>query len=422
MKVTRGPSADGVLIVSEAPKASRLSSFRRPSWAPLLAAGPGGAAAVLHPDTWSPGATASGPRLIPYEGRLSITRHLNQWKQLARGNPVEVHVAGGDALVRHADALAIAAYLRAEKAIFHSRAGERDVSREIKPLTVDFRQKSPIIRRLEHAAAQRIASDMARHYLDLVAANGYRVPERENRQSDVRTHFSGSVGLAQDLMMRSPAISGNAWWTICSTDRDEIVESVDRTLAYARFLEKLPGVRSALEIGCGSGFVTLFLAGGGRFAELVGTDVSPERVAGARILAGLSNVTAEFRVTGAEKIEAPDKSFDVVLSCFVLEQCAEVLDRVIDECLRVARKFVVLFEPSIEAFPTLSGLVHIPMHGFPTDYIERFMRKGLSFSVIRPPLRHIYNPGVIHVLAVDGKTPPHVACPELLSRVMMTDA
>jgi len=410
-----------ILAIARKPGARRFPAFFKPSWMPLLAGGPGGATAALLPENWNFAAPASAARVIEYQGELSITRHLAQWQALRNDKPVEVHVVGDEQLGQSADALAIAAYLPAEKVIYHSPAGQRDVSHLVRPLKVDFARKTPAVRRLSRPEATRWSSDITRHYIELFAENGYVVPRKENRQRDVQEHFSKAVGLAQDLMMRSPEISGNPWWRICLADDGDIVESLDRTLAFARFLEKLPDVHSALEIGCGSGFVTLFLAGG-RYEGLMGTDSSPERVHGARTLADLSGIKAEFQVMGAERIEVPDKSFDVVFSCFVLEQCAEVLDRVLDECIRVARKFAVFFEPSIEVHPTIPGLVHIPMHGFPTDYVERFMRRGYAFSIIRPPLRSIYNPGVIHVVAVDERNPPHVTCPALISKVAMIDA
>src|SRR5262249_38056224 len=159
-------------------------------------------------------------------------------------------------------------------------------------------------------------------------------------------------------------------------------ETVDHRLAYARFLEKLPGVRSALEVGCGSGFVSLFLAGSPNavFRQIDAGDVAEERVIGARLLANLSGLAVRFQPMSADRLIHPDKSFDVVFTCAVLEQCVEILDQAIDECLRVARKYVVLYEPTIETYATIPGLIHIPMNGFPTDYVTRLMKRGLSFS------------------------------------------
>jgi hypothetical protein len=73
----------------------------------------------------------------------------------------------------------------------------------------------------------------------------------------------------------------------------------------------------------------------------------------------------EFDTASAERLPYGDND-DLVFTCFALEQCKDILDAALDELLRVSRRWVVLFEPSVEAFPTLAGLVHIPGNGFST--------------------------------------------------------
>jgi hypothetical protein len=68
-----------------------------------------------------------------------------------------------------------------------------------------------------------------------------------------------------------------------------------------------------------------------------------------------------------------------------------------------------MFEPSVEAFPTLPGLVHIHQHGFPTAFLDTLNRRGLPYSVLRPTLRHYYNPGAWFVVTLDNGVPWHVA-------------
>ena len=201
--------------------------------------------------------------------------------------------------------------------------------------------------------------------------------------------------------MRCPEISGNGWWVYALNRFDNIVSSLDVRLAYARVLERLPNVQSTLEVGCGSGFVSLYMAAAGRMRRISGCDVADNRVRGARLLADLNNLTVEFDTASAERLPYGDNEFDLVFTCFVLEQCKDILDTALGELLRVSRRWVVLFEPSVEAFPTLAGLVHIPGNGFPTRYADLLIDRRVRFSVLRPALRHYYNPGALYLIAAN---------------------
>lgn len=366
------------------------------------------------------GESASDAAVIAYDPPLSMVRHAPLWLPQVGAGAGEVHICGSGTLGDDADAFAIAAYLPSRSAFYHAPDGaRRDVTSLVRALRVDFRQRQPVGRRLDDADANRVQAEITKHYVAQLAGNGFLTIPQGKPQAGVRVHFSQRVGLAQDLVMRTPEISGNAWWPLGTAPDGAIYITRDHRLAYARLIEKLPDVGSALEVGCGSGFVTLFLAAGDRrkFRTLEAGDLTEERVQGARLLAQLSGLEAGFRAMSADQLLYPDKSFDVVHTCFVLEQCVEILDKALDECLRVARKFIVLFEPSVEFYPNIPGLVHIPMNGFPTDYGRRLMQRGLSFSVLRPSLRYIYNPGAIIVISVDDPRPPHVICPDLLAEI-----
>ncbi len=67
-----------------------------------------------------------------------------------------------------------------------------------------------------------------------------------------------------------------------------------------------------LDVGCGSGFFTILLAKQGH--QVTGTDLTPEMVENSIALAREEQVSCQFLVMDAEKLEFPDASFDVVIS------------------------------------------------------------------------------------------------------------
>ena len=67
-----------------------------------------------------------------------------------------------------------------------------------------------------------------------------------------------------------------------------------------------------LDVGCGTGFFTILLAKQGH--QVTGTDLTPDMIANARILAEEEQVNCEFQVMDAEHLSFPDASFDMVIS------------------------------------------------------------------------------------------------------------
>ena len=67
-----------------------------------------------------------------------------------------------------------------------------------------------------------------------------------------------------------------------------------------------------LDVGCGAGFFSILLAGLGH--QVTGTDLTPQMVESAEKLAGEEQVSCEFLVMDAEKLEFGDDTFDVVIS------------------------------------------------------------------------------------------------------------
>ena len=67
-----------------------------------------------------------------------------------------------------------------------------------------------------------------------------------------------------------------------------------------------------LDVGCGTGFFTILLAKQGH--QVTGTDLTPDMIANARILAEEEMVNCDFQVMDAEHLSFADASFDVVIS------------------------------------------------------------------------------------------------------------
>ena len=67
-----------------------------------------------------------------------------------------------------------------------------------------------------------------------------------------------------------------------------------------------------LDVGCGTGFFTILLAKQGH--NVTGTDLTPDMIENARILAKEEGTECEFQVMDAEHLSFPDQSFDVVIS------------------------------------------------------------------------------------------------------------
>ena len=78
-----------------------------------------------------------------------------------------------------------------------------------------------------------------------------------------------------------------------------------------------PGDR-VLEIGCGTGNLTILAQKLYPFADILGIDPDPKALARARKKARKAKLSMEFRQAFTEELPFPDASFDRVLSAFML--------------------------------------------------------------------------------------------------------
>ncbi|WP_204104544.1 MULTISPECIES: class I SAM-dependent methyltransferase [Spirulina sp. CCY15215] len=270
-----------------------------------------------------------------------------------------------------------------------------DITAWVKQLSIDFFNTKIEQRVLSLEDGNAHKRQINERYMNILKNNGFLVKEKEKPQAEVRELF-GRVGLGEDLMMRVPALSGNEDWVYSINRQGEMVETRDWKLAFAQYLAQMEGDPSYLEVGSGSGFVSLYLKGLGK--DVRGMELSDYRVASAKILAEAKGIEIEFIQGSLEKLPYPDNSMDIVFSCFVLEQCQEILEQAIAECVRVAKDYCVFLEPSVEHYVTLPSIVHISEQGQPMAFEPILSKTGYPFRVERPTFSHYYNSAAIYIV------------------------
>lgn len=117
------------------------------------------------------------------------------------------------------------------------------------------------------------------------------------------------------------------------------------TLGHARRLRRVtvdqalikPG-ESVLDVGCGTGEVTLLAKTRAKAGKVYGIDPAPEMIAAARKKAGHKGLDIEFRVGVIESLPFPDASIDVVTSSLMMHHLPEDLKaRGLTEIYRVLK-------------------------------------------------------------------------------------
>jgi ubiquinone/menaquinone biosynthesis C-methylase UbiE len=103
---------------------------------------------------------------------------------------------------------------------------------------------------------------------------------------------------------------------------------------YLRDVDIAPAAR-ALDVGCGTGFVTRVLAGMPTVASVTGVDLSPVFVAKARELAAAQE-NADFQAADARALPFSDTDFDLVVFHTTLTHVPEP-ERALAEAFRVMR-------------------------------------------------------------------------------------
>jgi ubiquinone/menaquinone biosynthesis C-methylase UbiE len=206
--------------------------------------------------------------------------------------------------------------------------------------------------------------------------------------------------------------------------------SYTRTLetpAYASFMERFSTAvaalmdgfapESILEAGVGeaSTFVNVLLRMKRRPVRCAGFDLSWSRALYARKYARKSSVQADLAVGNLMSIPSADASFDVVYTSDAVEpNHGRELD-ILKELYRVARRYVVLLEPSYE-LGSEETRAHIREHGYCRNL--RGFAEELGYKVVEHRLfDHTFNPkSQTGLLVIEKDAPPFaggqwMACP-----------
>ena len=270
----------------------------------------------------------------------------------------------------------------------------------------DFRPAPVTIRRLDpeiqldyiRRVHKRLATDLVTYGFGRPISFEARHPET----SIYREHQ-----LARDLAQLTAGLQDEAYeapFSVVSLMDGSIVQSADYHRAFANFVAAIPEATDALEVGCGSGFLSCHLAARGQYRRVLGTDSSPTRIASARLHADLTGSSAQFECMSMAALQIADKSVDLTVSSYALEQSGADLGQVIGELCRVTRKYIVLFEPTSQYFSTLPGMWHIASNGWADSYYAAL--NGLNYAV-RPNLFcQYYNPSAVFVIDLTGRENP----------------
>jgi SAM-dependent methyltransferase len=371
---------------------------------------------IVFPEGFELNPPASA-ELVPYPGQIGIERSPELFSAL-RANQFHSITVLGSQPVADGQEIVLACYLSAERKQYLGSAGHSfDIAAKWQPhIRPSFGPREVWATRLPQEMQERYISNVHRWLADQIrdAGFGRPTPVFERRpETLLYTDFRLAEDLAQQTFELQIESFGASFSTLRLTD-GTIVHSGDFYRSMANFLGSIPDVQSILDVGCGSGFLTCYLAGLGRYRSIVGVDASPQRVAGAQLhaeLAGLPSV--EFRQMSMDRLELPDASVDIAISSFALEQSGEALERVISELRRVARKYLVLFEPSTEYFPTFASIWHVSRSGWANRYFRVLTNAGVSFAVRPNLLGQYYNPGTVFVVDLQTDKNPVITLSHL---------
>jgi SAM-dependent methyltransferase len=149
---------------------------------------------------------------------------------------------------------------------------------------------------------------------------------------------------------------------------------------------------SILDLGCGPGWTSLFLARAGW--DVVGVDISDRMIEIARARAQKDGVPATFAVSDMEELDLERRDFDAVLLFDSLHHCpgnAQVLRRACEHLrpgghlLLLEPSWLHLYSPHARAFSRQYGVTEL---GFSRRYLRRALRLA-GFSQVH----HYYDAG-----------------------------
>jgi SAM-dependent methyltransferase len=356
-------------------------------------------------------------RVIPYAGTLGVETATELLMQL-RGSGFGTVTVLGSRPRSDFDEIVFACYVSADRKEYLDAAGgsEDIVARWQGAVRPDFAFRPVEITSVTKDDEKKYIASVHRWVAAQLQFWEYGRPVSLYERSPDKLLYQ-APRLSYDLVQNTPDLQVEAFDEPYSTmmlSDGRIVRSADHYRSMANFVTALADIDSVLDVGCGSGFLACHLAGSGRYRTVAGVDAAAPRAAGARLHGRLAGLPAiDFRQMSMDRLDFPDRSFDLVVTSFALEQSGSALGRVISELRRVARKFLVLFEPTTEFFPTLASMWHLPANGWANQYARVLSEARLSYAVRPNLLSQYYNPGTVFVIDLQTDRNPVVSLPHL---------
>ncbi len=355
-------------------------------------------------------------RTTAYETAIGLETNQELWWPLLERSFDEILVYGTDHLADYQEVI-LACYLNAGKRSYVNREGARDLAEWRAQVKPDLQQQRPaVLRRLDPMVQAAYVQSVNRWLADQLARSNFDPPARLAERSPEALIYQQQPRLAVDLaeqafdLERGP--HGTGWSTLFCLD-GFLVHTSDFFRALANFVMAVDGMESVLDVGCGSGLLSSHLGASGRYRSVLGIDAALTRVAGARTFAALNGSPTHFLPMSMADIRLPDRSVDLSVTSFALEQTGDHLDRCLAEIVRVTRKLIVLLEPTNEFFPTLASMWHVPLLGWANRYHAALTKLNLAYAVRPSLLSHYTNPGTIFVIDLESREHPRLRYPQL---------
>ena len=355
-----------------------------------------------------------------YGAAIGMESSRDLWRPLM-AQPFDRVLVMGSAALLDREEIAIACFIpAAKKTYYDANGGTQDIASWERDIRPDFRPRPVRITPLAKADQQNYIRGVHQWLAAELMAADFGKPMAFG-VADPAVSLYTQYRLARDLAQLTNGLQIEAhdapFSRLIALD-GSIVQSPDFHRAIANFVLSINGVHDVLEVGCGSGFLSCYLAASGRYARVLGTDFSPTRIDSARLHAELAGSTASFAEMSMARLDVPDQSFDLTVTSFALEQSGRELGAVLAELRRVTRKFIVLCEPTAEYVPTVPSIWHVQRHGWANSYSADLA--GLNYAVRPNVLRQYYTPGAIFVIDLQRSENPVIALPQLF-RPLMAD-
>lgn len=363
--------------------------------------------------------TATIADTIAYRGGLGLEANPEIWRPLRARRFDEILVIGIDPQ-SSSEEIILACYLDAARKSFMGNGGIRDIADWQRVVVPDYSPGPVRLRRLGDDARDAYVRRVHRWLGEELVNADYGPPVTRFKVSP-ETLIYRWPHLGADLAHRTEdlrVVDFEAPHSHQIGFDGTFVSTGDWYRSLANFVGAIDGMQSVLDVGCGSGLLTCHLAGLGRYADVLGIDASPERVAGAKLNAELNRSTARFELRSMADIQLPDRSVDISVTSYALEQTGRDLARCFAEIRRVTRRMMILFEPAIEFFPSLPSLWHVPRLGWATAFHTTLMEAAVSYAV-RPILLSRYeNCGAVFVIDLESREHPRLRFPQLFGTTL----